>query len=307
MRIAVLGATGHIGKNIVEGLLQGHDLFLYARNVTSLQEFLKNKKSENIVSVASLATFKEASTEFDGIVNCVGFGAPEFWESYPSLVCRLTEEYDNQCMDYLSSNRHCVYVFVSSGAVYGEDLKHPINQESIAGVSVNKMTAGDAYRIAKLNAEVKHRVRDADSIFDLRLFGFFSRLIDTSSKYLLAQVILCVRRHTTLVTNADDFVRDYVHPKDLSGLVDLCFHQRGLNGCLDAYSKSPIKKTEILEFFQREYGLQINYVGNPETSLTGKKPHYYSDYRKAGDLLGYVPKYSSLDTLRMESEYLLSL
>jgi nucleoside-diphosphate-sugar epimerase len=99
------------------------------------------------------------------------------------------------------------------------------------------------------------------------------------------------------MTSADNIIRDYVHPKDLIDLIELCIEKKAINEVYDVYSLKPIEKFQILEYFSQYYGLQyqINKT-HSVSSATGIKPHYFSANRKA-ESIGYKPKFSSLDCL----------
>ena len=74
---------------------------------------------------------------------------------------------------------------------------------------------------------------------------------------------------------------------------------------LSINSKKPIGKFEVLASLESKYGLKYKIdSGTKVINPTGFKKNYYSKSRKA-DLLGYKPKYSSLDTISEELPYFL--
>ena len=100
-------------------------------------------------------------------------------------------------------------------------------------------------------------------------------------------------------------MRDYIHPTDFACLVDLCIKQKKLNDAVDLYSLSPCSKSELLDYFVKNYDLKVT-IDNEKNfnSITGKKSLYYSINKKASSL-GYTPKFSSIQTIMEESKYLL--
>ena len=99
-------------------------------------------------------------------------------------------------------------------------------------------------------------------------------------------------------------MRDYIHPDDLFNIIEKCLNLKRINAAFDAYSLKPVEKKEILEFFSSQYSLKykteksMNYH-----TVTGHKSIYYSLYKKAGEI-DYQPQFSSMDTIRIEAEYL---
>ena len=77
--IAILGATGHIAKNIIFQLCyqRKYKLILFTRSPERMQNFLKFTGQENIdanITIKSNNEFK--SGNFNIIINCVGKSNP---------------------------------------------------------------------------------------------------------------------------------------------------------------------------------------------------------------------------------------
>ena len=73
----------------------------------------------------------------------------------------------------------------------------------------------------------------------------------------------------------------------------------------DVYSLSPVKKSEILAFFTDKYNLEVIIKDDMKFYMaTGIKNIYYSENR-AAEVIGYNPKYGSLETIALESGFLL--
>jgi hypothetical protein len=143
-------------------------------------------------------------------------------------------------------------------------------------------------------------------IIDLRVFSFFSRFIDLSSPFLLAEMVRSVKEKIPFKTTKDDLVRDFISPEDLSNLISICTNQKGKNGGFNIYSRAPIRKQELISAFIERYGMNVNY-GNGDISYspTGMKSQYYSLDRRAGASFGYSPLYSSLASVISEADVLL--
>jgi nucleoside-diphosphate-sugar epimerase len=121
----------------------------------------------------------------------------------------------------------------------------------------------------------------------------------------MAEIINAIKERKVLLTGKDDIVRDYIGSEDLFSLVCCCIKKK-MNGAYDIYSRKPVRKFEILENFQKRFGLDYKISkANKFLSSTGSKNIYCSKNKKVRKL-GYVPKYNSLELLIKETEELLS-
>lgn len=306
MRIAILGATSHIAKNLIYFFSKDpqYELFLFARNVSVVQEFLRT-----IGGVSSSIIF-----EFDGfftgnydvVINCVGIADPHKQKTAGIELFRLTEYYDNLILDYLVNQERTIYINFSSGAVYGTTFDSAVTEESVATIAVNNIVPADYYRIAKLNSEAKHRAMMDRKIIDLRVFSFFSRFINLESGFLLCEMTRCAKEHRIFCTNAVDIVRDYVAPSDLFTLVELCLKNGKENLALDVYSAKMVQKSELIELFAREFGLKTQIDEMSRISATGTKRAYFSSNKNSGEILGYIPKITAIASIKDEVSSLVS-
>ena len=207
----------------------------------------------------------------------------------------LTEKMDDLVTTYLINHRDCIAVHISSGGVYGSDFAEPANKDKMLSVSVNNIKKSNYYSIVKLNAEAKHRAAANLKIVDIRLFSYFSKYIDLSNNYFMTDIVRSIQSGTQLITNRDNFVRDYIHPGDLAQLIYLSICQKK-NLTVDAYSAHPISKYEILEYVQSNFGLTFRY-DDVSSSATGEKSQYYSIYKEAKEI-EYNPRFTSSDSIK---------
>ncbi|QJD82891.1 NAD-dependent epimerase/dehydratase family protein [Cohnella herbarum] len=305
-KIAILGATGHIAKNIIMGLSKNtnYELFLFARNQERLQAFLKAEIADcSGIAVHSFSSFMELN--YDAIMNCVGIGDPAKLKKVGGDIFRLTEEFDNLALRYIENSPKTLYINFSSGIAYGSNFNTPADQNKTAVININNISSTDYYTISKMNTEAKHRSFSKFNIVDLRVFGFFSRYIDLKMPYFLSEIVNSLKRDKEFVTGSNDMVRDYIHPRDLVELIERCINIRNINDVFDVYSLEPISKFQMLEFFEKNYGLRVKIEKETEiTSVTGLKSNYYSLNRKS-DMIGYQPQYSSKDAIISELNYIL--
>jgi nucleoside-diphosphate-sugar epimerase len=296
-KIAILGATSHIAKSIIYNFVKNGraaELILFARSVEKVNRFILQIQSIKTIPVFSFENFSKA--KYSAIINCVGFGNPKKLSKAGAEIFEVTEKFDNLAIEYIKTSTQTLYINLSSGAVYG-DFVQPANENTSLTVFPNQILLNQYYSIVKFYSEVKHRAYSDLNIVDLRIFGYFSRFIDLDAGYFLSDTARCILNKTVLATKKEDIVRDYIHPMDLYQLILRCIEKEKINCVLDAYSKKPITKFDVLRSFHSEFGLHYKISNTADcNNSTGLKSNYYSESRGACNL-GYKPSYSSLEGL----------
>ena len=304
--IAILGSTSHIAKGLIAGFLgSGYTgLSLFARAPEAVRSFVSLLGEVPGVAVRPFSEF--AGGAYDVVINCVGIGDPGKLRQEMSAVFGITETFDNLVLRYLEGHPAALYLNLSSGAAYGQDFSQPVSERSLASYDINHLSPGDFYGMAKACCEAKHRSLSGLQIVDLRIFGYFSRFIDLGTRYLMSEVVTCLKTGEPLVTGRGDIVRDYVHPTDLFCLVENCIARREINDVYDVYSLKPVGKFEMLEHFSARFGLKFCIEDDAvQVAPTGNKDHYYSLNQRALQI-GYAPRVGSLACLVQETAALLA-
>jgi len=298
--IAILGSTSHIAKGLIYNFAQtqGFVLHLYTRSPQKLCSFLsKIDRSPGFEYVLHEDYSHFENHYYDVIINCVGVGTLKKLRGNYTLYFTVIEQYDNLAIDYLKNKQpDALYISLSSGAVYGKGFSEPVREDTVTRIRINHISTEDYYTIVRLYAEAKHRAFESLRIVDLRIFSYFSRFIDLEDGYFISEILDSLLNGKVFRTGAQNIVRDYVHPEDLFSFILKCIDTGKINTAFDIYSKKPVQKEEILEYFSSKYGLVYQLDQSFEYhSATGSKDIYYSTYNNASEL-GYEPKFSSMDT-----------
>tara|TARA_Y100000782_G_scaffold33537_1_gene37296 strand:- start:563 stop:1489 length:927 start_codon:yes stop_codon:yes gene_type:complete len=303
--ISILGATGHIGKNlsIYFGKDKNFELFLFARDEKKLEKILTQYESKNNFSIRKYDEFNDS--RYDAVINCVGLSNPADIAVAEEESLETTETFDVLTLEYLKNFPKTKLINFSSGAVYGGQFSSPIKYTTLIDKNFNYMNIKSNYALATIRSEIKHRTLKNLNIIDLRLFSFFSRFINLDAKFLMCEMISSIMQNKKFLTDETDIYRDYIHPKDLFSCVKKCICKDSLNDVFDLRSKKPIGKFELLNFLKEKYGLQYEIDSGVKLSNpTGFKRNYYSESRKV-ESLGHKPEYSSMDTILDELSFII--
>jgi nucleoside-diphosphate-sugar epimerase len=306
MKIAILGATSQIAKDLVHSFTakSNHELVLFARRPAVVIQWLESVGLSGRFPAADFSAFKEGEC-FDAILNFVGVGDPAQAAAMGASIFDVTLKYDQIALSYLQHHPLCRYLFLSSGAAYGASFDAPVDENTKATVAINNLQPQDWYAVAKLYAECRHRSLAHLPIVDIRVFNYFSHTQDITARFLITDIVRAIRDNTILKTSSDYIVRDFIHPSDFYKLVVALLASSATNAVVDCYSKAPIDKPALLAAMQGNFGLSYDVISTSAgVNATGNKPHYYSLNTKAADF-GYQPSLTSLEGLKQEIQSLL--
>lgn len=308
MRIAVLGATSQIARDLVSRLLPaggaGHELLLFARQPDAVRAWIAASGLAGRPAVLGFDAFGQVDG-LDAILNFVGVGNPAQAVAMGASIFEVTQHYDELALAYLRRHPATRYLFLSSGAAFGQGFEQPVDERSTARFALNQLQPQDWYGLAKLHAEARHRALPDLPIIDIRVFNYFSATQDLSARFLVTDLLRAIRDGSVLRTSPDYIVRDFLHPRDFHALVTCLLTGAPANDAVDCYTRAPIDKPSLLAEMQARFGLKY-HVTEPSAAVnaTGLKPHYYSVNRRAGHY-GYTPSMTSLEGLVDSFDYVL--
>ncbi len=301
-----MGATSQIAKDLIYSFSNEDSnkiLYLYTRQPDTLKTWMHKKNINSKYLAINYGSFNER--QYDAIINFVGVGDPKTAIDMGPLVFDITLEYDQMALDYLRTNPNCKYIFLSSGAVYGDVFNEPVNEESKASIAINSLRSWNWYSIAKLYAEARHRALKDLCIIDLRIFNYFSQSQNLNSHFLITDILRAIRDEKILKLSKENIVRDYLSSNDFFQLVNRMLQKNSLNIAIDCYTKAPIEKFYLLETMHSIFGLKYEF---DETKVilnaTGQKKNYYTNNLKAKQF-GYEPQYSSLENIMNNTKLIL--
>lgn len=305
--IAILGATSQIARDyVVQAARAGTaPLALFARDPARIATWLEREGLAGRFAVDLLERFAEG--DHTAVLNFIGVGDPARAVAMGAGIFDATRRWDDAVLGYLRRSPETRYVFLSSGAVYGDAFDAPVDGDSAARFPINALSTQHWYGLAKLAAEAAHRAEAGRTITDLRVFNYVSGTVDIEARFLITDCVRAIRDRRSFETTEQALTRDYMGPEDFYHLVAACLAApAGTNAAADAHTRAPITKAALLDLLATEFGLNYCYVGTAAAvNATGVKPCYYSLDRTAA-AWGYSPRYDSADTLRTEIAALLA-
>lgn len=274
MKLAILGANGHVGRVISDEFADTQpDLYARKNGYKSYDSLL--------------------SRDYDVIINCIGIGNAKNIAADPAFFFQTIEYYDSLLFQYLEDHKSTKVIHISSGAVFGTDMLQPIDADSKRIVAPNSFVIEEAYGMTKLYMEMKHRLVPY-SIIDIRLYGLFSKHQPLTMPFFLSDLVNALNSKQILHVHPSDFMRDFIHPSDFRKFISCIINSDVKNGVFDTYTKNPASKFEILTVCKEKFGLQYEKLNVGQTSLFGVKSCYYSKDHKA-EGLGYTPEFNVID------------
>jgi nucleoside-diphosphate-sugar epimerase len=300
-KIAILGASGHIAKSLIDYYWQ-HDrskvsaLYLFARTPEKVNRWLDAHGISIPNKCRGLSELSEGS--FDLVLNAIGTTNSADVQRLGAQVFDTALEHDETVLRYIKGNPACRYCFLSSGAVYGRDFSEPVQQTTLARHSINSTTEIDWYGVSKFCVEARHRAQSNFAIVDIRIFSYFSSWIDLAQPFLLTDALRAISNNSVLHTDASDFWRDYVGAADLAQLLDCIMSVAPCNLAVDLYSREPIRKQQVLDFLSRNFCLRYTKEGSRADVPSNRAMYFSKNHIAAG--WGYSPDLGSQQLLEIE-------
>jgi len=241
--------------------------------------------------------------QFDAVLNFVGAGNPETIQRLGKRVFSITEQFDRMVLEHLEEDPNCLYIFMSSGAVFGDNFSTPVNNQTRSVFPINNLQPQHYYGLAKAQAEYRHRMSDG-KIVDLRIFNYFSSSADLNASFMICGMMRAIMENKDYVVDKTPLTRDFIGPRDFYNMINILLSQERINTAVDIYSRLPISKDMLIANLEERYGLKVRTQHAPLHQVTGVKENYYSTNLEAYTL-GYRPTLTSLETIFEEADKIL--
>ena len=293
MRIALLGATGYIGRSLLaESIVRELEVVPVTRDQKRARETFEHFNIHPLHKPIEYETL--LSEELDMVINAAGIGSPSALKKNPSAIFDAVTAIDALVFSYLEKYPQTKVYALSSGAVFGRGASAEVTKNTLAQFDPYTLLPADFYGIAKLCSEAQHRAHTEYAIVDLRIFAFFSAYAALDESFFLAEVMKAIVAHTTFLTNAYSMIRDCITTEDLLDLILFLQSTEIKNGAFDVVSKAPFEKFEFLRACAAEFQLEWRSEDTENASPTGKK-NIYASTSDALEKIGFTPAFTSTE------------
>src|SRR3989344_2031221 len=299
-RIAILGATGYIGRSLLaSSSAYNFKVVPFSRDVARAKSFFGRLGLD--IETDIISNYDNFLTlQFDVVINATGIGSMREVASAPRQVFGVTESIDNLLVSYLEKHPDSRVFSISSGSVFGLSARQPITTDSLATFNPADFNPGDFYSLAKLYSEAKHRAVFKSHIVDLRVFVFVSLFLDIEEPFFISEITKCLKTKEIFKTKSEDMMRDYTTAEDIWDVIELLMKLPPQNTAFDMRSQSPVSKFELLDHLRDQFGLKYQVDSNlSDQSPTGSKSAYYSR-SDALFKLGFKPAKTALQNIEFE-------
>ena len=308
MNIAFFGASSQIAKGLIKKFSrsQANNLYFFVRDKESFAAWLLEKKLNFEEEQIKLYDELSDALNIDLFINCIGAGDPAKAVNMSSTIVSVTQYYDEQVLEYLALNSSTKYIFLSSGAAYGNIFSSPPKKYLPINLDMKSTKPSDMYAISKIKAELAHRAMPQYSITDIRIFSYFDSETSIGSRFFLTDALRSIQEKKIFMTSNQNIVRDYIGSNDLYQLILRLISKDKLNAVVDAYSLAPIEKFSILEILKKNFNLKYQFTEDDVgLNATGNKDHYFSK-NYCAKYYGYQPSLSSAEIIFNVAKTLLS-
>ena len=277
-RIAIIG-TGQVAQSIIPNLKKSFLLDVYVNKQFKLKDKnLKTYKLKNFPQDKNIVA----------VINAGGPGDPNVHKKSKNIF-NLFNYIDEKILKFIIKNQKIKYINISSGVV--------LNLSKL-----NKNKDKYDYVDTKYYIEQKHRSYKNHKIYDLRVFGYFSRFINLKAGFFLSKVLKSLKEKAVLNVDPHNNVRDFIGGYDLSRFIKIIINGNFTNRSFNLLSKKKSKKFEILKFLKKDYRLKFNIDKN--SILNAKRKKIQLINKKFVKSALFKPKYSSMSLIKKEIKFL---
>ena len=297
--IAVFGAGSQIAQDWINNIihLSEFNVDLYTRNNELI--ILKNSayRNSNNFKYLSYDLFAD-SNKYNLIINFVGIANPKLAAEMNKQVAHISEHYDLLALNYLQKNKHCRYIFISSGASFGNIFSEPVTNKSISSFSDQASEPSDWYGWSKFQAEKRHREKIDLPIVDLRIFSYFSSNQQLESSLLMSNILKSIHEKKLLITNQTNPIRDYIGPQEFGKMIAGILKNPPINAVVDFFSLAPVSKFALLDAISKNFALRYEII--PDIQNQHFRNNYFSLNYHAKKLFQYQPDFNSIEIINNE-------
>lgn len=293
MRVLVTGATGYIGRAVVEQLLAaGHEP--RALTHVDVPDGIESVPGD-LLDRASLAL---AVADTDAVIHLAGLTQVRESFEQPLRYYEVNVAGTLNVLNVLAAARGHVdapprMVFVSTASVYGTPSDQPITEDCPRNpanpYAATKAAAEDAVGWTVSAGQI--------GAATLRIFNAAGGDDRTGTRLLTKAVAVAAGRLESVTVFGDgSAIRDFVHVKDIARAAVLALEHCEV-GRYDVFNvgATPASVRDVLDSVERVTGREVPVVHEP--AHPGEVREIRADTTRIRTTLGWAPEHSALDRL----------
>jgi len=293
--LAIFGGNSQIAKDFIGEILGDSDvqLTIFSRGP---EELMLQLEARYLKKFNTIGYEDFHSNPYDVVINFIGASDPNVIACLGNDIVDVTEKFDKQIIEYLQKNPNSIYLYISSGAAYGDVfMRGPANSRTIPNFINNNLKNLDYYGLAKHLSEKRHRLHSNLNIIDIRIFGYAGYWQNIGSRLLIPEIINSIKNQKVFFTDPENIWRDYIGAIEFAEIVRLLIKGGIKNRAIDVYSSSPLNKFDLLDLIKKNY--EFRYEMNAKETISGgnKRIYYFSEDKEKLRSLGYTPHRSSYE------------
>lgn len=260
--ILILGASGFIGKNIIENLLSDNfNIILSGIELNSLSETIKTNKGITLMpsKLKNIRYIKSIIEEnkIDIVIHLVSTLIPSsgYREFKNEIIDVIQPTFE--LLDYLSTKNQTIIFFSSGGTIYGEAnkrIKENHKLEPITYYGYSKLIIEDYIRLLSRKGSLKYIILRPSNVF-----GNYQR-IEAQQGFIAVALGKIISNKPIEIWGDGKTIRDYIYVKDVAEVVNKIIKLNIINETLNVGSGIGTSLLEIIDFLQIHFDKKIEIL-----------------------------------------------
>lgn len=285
MKIAVTGASGYLGRNLIAMYNDACEFIALSRNVSSADCIEGVSYNECDYSIESL---KESICDCDAIVHLAYAMATKENEQAGMEAYRSSMDATRNVLTAAAELGIKNIVFASSRLVYPNYSDEPFKEDS-------QLKPSTSY--GKSKVEMERLCEEYNSGHDMNIKSLrFGQIIGKDMKVRgMFQIFIEKARSDEPLTLIGNDIRDYINVKDACSAIMSALDAPDISGIFNISMGTGINNRMMAEAIIKETVSRSEIIVNPEKTTNGDR--IVLDCSEAREKLGFTCKYDTIDKI----------
>ena len=298
MRVLITGATGFIGRHIVNTLLNSNRLALLVRDANSASQFKSRISSLITGNLNNLGTAKKSIQEFmpEACIHLAWQSIPD----YSPATSKLNLQQSIEFIDFISNETECKKIIISgSCSEYGRTQGECIETDQVYTTSYFSWSKQALYKYASLVCE-----KLSINLVWFRIFYAYGPGQRTST--LIPSLVKAFRDGNQPKISSPLNSNDFIYVDDIANAFKLALEKDADSGIYNLGSGKSNSIIEICDLVEQKVcGTKIFSEHLRRKDLSQNPVNFWSNISKIRKSIGWYPHYSLTEGIERYIQYLL--